>query len=205
MNCDRIITDNTCNIIVQNDPYSAEYVYVYILQWNPSNRNKARNQMVIKESIDQDIIFNIGEDGFYTLCTIPVPLDESKPYYYKDGFFYNQDGQVEIQDIVNTDPEETGINATYEYYFSTCWLRRCYIKYAQEILDSHNSSVCNSNNVDLNVIYKRDLIWSALNVIQYMIEFDQYEEAQRVLERIETCNGLCERSQTGGGSCGCGK
>jgi hypothetical protein len=45
--------------------------------------------------------------------------------------------------------------------------------------------------IDKELIYKRDLLWSALNVIKYMIEIDQYEEAERLLERIMGCNGLC--------------
>ena len=51
--------------------------------------------------------------------------------------------------------------------------------------------------------YKRDLVWAALNVIQYMIDSNQLAEAQRLLERINGCNGLCSNEDTGDKGCGC--
>jgi hypothetical protein len=53
------------------------------------------------------------------------------------------------------------------------------------------------------LILKRDLVWAALNVIQYMIDFNQLAEAQRLLERINGCNGLCSSEDTGDKGCGC--
>lgn len=201
MNCNRIINDCSCNIIVQNDPYDVNYVNVYILQWNPTDLSKVTSQTKIRESEKESIIFTIGKDGFYTLCTVPIPLDSSKPYYYKDGKFYKGDQEVTLQEVLESDDVEP----SYEYYFQTCWLRRCYIKYAKEIIDSRNVSICSADGIDSNISYKRDLVWSALNVINYMIELDQYEEAQRLLERIQGCNGLCESSETSTSSCGCGR
>jgi hypothetical protein len=47
------------------------------------------------------------------------------------------------------------------------------------------------------------LLWSAINTIIYLAETEQFEEAERLLERITNCNGLCENNQSNCG-CGCG-
>lgn len=205
MNCDRVINDTQCNIIIQNDPWVDQYVTVYILQWNPTDRTQIQNQMFIKETKDDEVVFTIGKDGFYTICDVSIPKSKDKSCYFDKGNFYLNNKEVSVQEIINTDPEITGVKANYEYYFSTCQLRKCYVNYAKQIIDSHNGSICSPYNLDQNIIYKRDLVWSALNVIKYMIEFDQYEEAQRLLERIQGCNGLCEYKSNNGGSCGCGR
>jgi len=36
-----------------------------------------------------------------------------------------------------------------------------------------------------------------------MIDFNQLAEAQRLLERINGCNGLCSGKDTGDKGCGC--
>ena len=36
-----------------------------------------------------------------------------------------------------------------------------------------------------------------------MIDFNQLAEAQRLLERINGCNGLCSSENTGDKGCGC--
>ena len=40
-------------------------------------------------------------------------------------------------------------------------------------------------------MYKRDLVWATLNVINYLIEDGLFEEAQKILEEIQSCNGIC--------------
>ena len=201
-NCNKIFFDKNCNTIVQED-YDSNYAYVYILQLNQTNDSK--NQVIIKESEDQEVSFNIGLDGFYTLITLKVPYDVSKPYYYKDGNFYKNINEVSLEEIVNVNPEISQIETVYDYYFQTCRLRKCYIKICYDIYDSQASITCNTNNLDKELIYKRDLIWSALNVIKYLTEFDQFEEAERLLEKIMGCNGLCknESSEYTTSTCGC--
>jgi hypothetical protein len=48
-------------------------------------------------------------------------------------------------------------------------------------------------------------VWMAINVISYLVEFKQLAEAQRVLERISSCNGVCNNNsyKTKTNGCGC--
>jgi len=48
------------------------------------------------------------------------------------------------------------------------------------------------------------LVWSALKVIKLLVEKDNFEEAQRLLERITGCNGLCTDPCYTNKPCGCG-
>jgi len=53
-------------------------------------------------------------------------------------------------------------------------------------------------------LYKRDLLLSAINVISYLAEMEKFEEAERLLERITSCNGLCDYNDINLRGCGCG-
>lgn len=194
------IFPKSCGISIQEDNYDSSYAFVYILQLNKVRHSTT--QVFIKTLEDEEVIFDNLLDGFYTLVTLKVPYSMSNMYYYKDGKFYKNIQEVELQEIVDTNPEVSGVEVSYQYYFHTCRLRKCYVNICQEILDKVASIECDKKNLDRNLIYKRDLIWSALNVIKYMAEAEQYEEAERLLERITGCNGLCDNSY---GECGCHK
>lgn len=226
--CDRIISDLNCNIIVQGDEFEYQindqgefvldehgdkvplYAYVYILQLNKTN-NQHVTQSFVKLHEDDIVLFSNKEDGYYTLCTIKLPLDSSQPYYYDSGFYKNdpatgQSEETTIGEIINLNPnfenssEEVHLDISYDSYFSVCHLRKCFIKMCQEIFNSRATIRCETRFKD-SLTYNRDLVWAALNVIQYLVDFEQYGEAQRILERISGCNGLCKESE--GGDCGC--
>jgi len=49
------------------------------------------------------------------------------------------------------------------------------------------------------------MVWMAINVIKYLVEFNQFAEAQRLIERLSSCNGLCGSNKSSRkGGCGCG-
>lgn len=78
----------------------------------------------------------------------------------------------------------------------------------QQILNDRGFSPCwDKNSIDPNLILRRDYVWMAINVIKYMVQFEQLAEAERIIERIGGCNGLCESEfkQLSSGGCGCSK
>lgn len=204
--CDRIYADKDCNTIVddklERDSFEG-FAYVYILQRNRYDKTKS-NQVIIKEKPEDEVVFTINEDGFYTLCTIKISTKESSKYRYVNKKFYEGTNEIELQKIIDINPETTKVEIDYQQYFQTCWLRKCFINYCQQIFDLRLNLRCVSKDIDQDLIYRRDLVWAALNVIKYMTECDQYEEAERLLQRITSCNGLCEQVNSNKG-CGCGK
>lgn len=192
--CTRIITDKNCNIIVLDNTFDENFIQVYILKFED------QTEVFVKSAETQTVTFSYSQDGFYTLCKVTIPLDTSKPIYYKLGKYYYNNQEISLKDLIKL----SEVDAEYSYFFSTCNLKKCFVKVCQEIFNSRNT-ICSQGNVDHSLIYKRDLIWSALNVIQYMAEMDQMDEAQRLLEEITSCNGLCPSSSQSSSGCGCGK
>lgn len=192
--CTRIITDKNCNIIVLDNTFEENFIQVYVLKF------KDQTETFVKSEVTQTIAFSYSQDGFYTLCKVVIPLDSSKSIYYDQGKYYHNNEEVSLKEVIAL-PEA---DVEYNYFFSTCNLKKCFVKLCQEIFNSKNT-ICGQGNVDHSLIYKRDLIWSALNVIQYMAEMDQMDEAQRLLEEITSCNGLCPSSQKSNNGCGCGR
>ena len=190
MNCKSVITyDMDCNTIIHDVNFDENYVYIYVLQLNKSN--EIITQVAKRETIEDQVVFDIGQDGFYTLITVKVPRDPSKEYYYRDGKVYHVNEEADLALLLELNPEVSGLIVTPEYYFQTCHLRKCYISICQQIFDQVHSLDCNKPPFDQNLTYKRDLLLAAINVIEYMAERDQFKEAELLLERIMECNGLC--------------
>lgn len=182
------ITNNTkCNIII-NDNFDENYVYVYTLHFKDYD-----DQVIIKTKESDQVLFNTSFDGIYDIMTIKVPIDPvSNNYYYLNGKFYNGEQEITIMDLL--DSKELDIKV--EKYFNKCKLRQCYIDICYKIFNQ-SSNNC-GKGIDSNLLYIRDLIWMSLNVIDYMVEMEQYDEAERLLDRVTGCNGLCKSS-----NCGC--
>lgn len=198
--CTRIITDKNCHVIVLDNTFTDDVIQVFLLKLTTSTSTST--EMFIKSESTQTVAFNNTKDGFYTLCKVTIPLDEESTTYYKKGKYYHNGESVSLQELL--DMKDPGVEIEYDYFFSTCNLKKCFVKICQEIFNSKATICGKQNSVDSSLIYKRDLIWSALNVIQYMAEMDQMCEAQRLLEEITACNGLCPQDQTSSG-CGCGR
>lgn len=86
------------------------------------------------------------------------------------------------------------------YYFSEqdlftiCQLSNCFYTYCRQIL----KDPCGKAPKDFTFI--RDIIWMAINTITYLVELKQFIEAQRILEKITKCGGVCNTLKT----CNCG-
>ena len=202
MNCNRITYDKNCNIIVHEEEFLSQYVYIYILQYNGSSLKCS--QVIVSESPSDEIVFSTEYDGFYTLCTVAVSKNENFNYYYKDNKLFHYDKEIGLQDLINVRPEISGAKIKYTDYFLTCRLKNCYLKVCNEILENNDGNLgkCANFKLDKNLWYKKDLIQIAINTIEYLVEKGDFETAQVVLSRVVGCNGLCNNNDNG---CGCNK
>ena len=125
---------------------------------------------------------------------------EDKKFYYKEhDKTLDEVREITIQEMIQLEHLLDNVDFTYYYYFQVCKLRACYNALAQKVLDNRYGARC-SRGIDKEDVYKRDLVWSALNVILYMAEQEQFKEAQILLENIVGCNGLCDNEHS---NCGC--
>ena len=203
MNCNsRITYDKNCNIVVHELDYDSDYAYAYILQLNKTTG--ITTYSYIRDSVEKEAVFHTDYDGFYTLITLKISKSIDQEYYYNNNKVYHLNTPVSIQTLAEMNPDFTGLSVEHENYFLTCHLKNCFIDICQKIFSQAKS--CNKGNIDSLLIYKRDLIWAALNTIEYLVEQEQYAEAQKTLERITSCNGLCGESNPCRKShCGCSK
>lgn len=138
--------------------------------------------------------------------------DKNAPYKYNK--ISGQFEMVEWSEVVgiNADAKSTISEYTQEFV-SVCNLKNCYINLCQQIFQSRmqdgscsgRTRACKNNNKSREDLwYRRDLVWSALNVIKYMVEDNQYAAAELLIEQLlQSCNGVCTGVVKPGKDCGC--
>lgn len=171
----------------------------------------------------------VSSDGWFSLIHVVLP---SKEWFYKelekkDGsalglynivYFIDSNTlykyvnekieEVTITEVLEINTINTTISKTSEDFISICFLKKCYINLCSQILNNRGFSSCwSKNKIDNELIFKRDLVWMAINIIKYLTECEQLIEVERLIQVINGCNGLCSSSsssQTDNG-CGCSK
>lgn len=190
--------------------------------------NKLKGEEVATSTIGN--IINIDRDGWLTIYYLVLPTKEwfiraSKTpnildlydivYYVSKGnvYWYQSDtqefGQVhqlqELIDLAQLPNVKTTLSYAKADRVSIFNLEKCYINLCQQIFESRGFSQCyNKNNIDSELIYKRDLVWMALNVIKYLAECNQPYEVERIIELLYSCNGVCGDKKVRGNGKGCG-
>lgn len=172
------------------------------------------------EDIDS-CTFNVKKDGYYTVDHLIIPnlkwlenasdeyLNYYETIYVTDGqkLYKVIDGNLEectVKEILERNIEGTTIKKCKIDVFFTGNLQQCYINYCKKIFDSFLNK-CQPKEHDDN-IYARDFIWMTLNVLDYLIGFKQFLEAERILSAFKTCGGFCEKPSKNfkpNISCGC--
>lgn len=190
MNCNsRITYDKNCDLTVHETNYNQNYVYAYLLQLNKSTETITQSYI---RTDSREATFQTSFDGFYTLILIKVSKSTDAECYYKDNKFYYSNVEVSLERLFKMNSDISGLEIEYEHYFLLCRLKHCYIDACRKLFNQNHSIECNKNGIDSFLSYKRDLIWAALNTIEYLVEQGDYVEAERILERIMDCNGLCK-------------
>ena len=207
----------------------SDTVSIDVLQHNKTTETIYRDPVYTKHDTIQPINIPVEFDGWFEIIHLVLPsiewvnkeiskgegsaLDLYNLVYFSDGIdIYKYLGgnvsQVTITEVLEVNPINTTISKTSRDYVSICFLRKCYINLCQQIFNDRGFSHCwSKNEVDSELVYKRDLIWMAINVIKYLTECEQLAEVERIIETIQGCNGLCTSSNlirnTNG--CGCSK
>ena len=169
----------------------------------------------------------VNFDSWYTVYYIVLPTKNwvyqnqviadlfSLVFYIKNNKIYRYSKQGVDEELLDYSeliryadlPDcKHNISITSQDFMSICFLQKCYVNLCQQIFKDKNFVRC-SNKVDHSLSYTKDLVWMALNVIKYMVEINQLFEAQRILEIIYSCNGICKNgnSKFYESNCGCSK
>lgn len=124
--------------------------------------------------------------------------------------------KASVRELLERNIEGTTIKKCKVDIFYTGFLQECYINYCKELfgkLMAHCRPNCSPRD-SKGDSFARDFLWMTLNVIDYLVQYKQFMEAQRILEEINYCGGFCNNTPneqtTGCGcntrpkSCGCG-
>lgn len=201
-----------------------------LLQHNKSDGPKLQIPIYsLHNAESKKVTLPVSFDGWFTVLHIILPTkdwflkEQAKEIgsvlplydvvYYSDGtslykYINGETEEATIAEVVQRNPVGTTISKTCENYVSICFLNKCYVSLCQQILNNRGFSECyNKNTIDPDLIFRRDYVWMAINVIKYMVQFEQLAEAERIIETIGGCNGLCksEFKQMPSHGCGCGK
>ena len=204
----------------------SDTVSIDVLQHNKTTETVYRDPIYTKHDTLQPINIPVEFDGWFDVIHLVLPsiewfnreIDKSEGsalglydlVYFSDGIdiYKYLDGnvsQVTIIEVLEVNPINTTVSKTNRDYVSICFLRKCYINLCQQIFEDRGFSRCwNKNKVDSELIYKRDLVWMAINVIKYLTECEQLAEVERIIETIQGCNGLCVSSNLTSKKNGCG-
>ena len=221
--------NETSTSIAKNKFRYSDTVSIDVLQLNRSTEQKVQNPVfTVRDSQVKPVQLPVSFDGWFTVCHIVIPnekwfqkelkketgsaLNLYNTVYYSNGakiykYINNEITEVSIEELINRNIEDTTISIVKKDYVSVCFLRKCYINLCQQLFNSNIISECSNNrknNCDL--AFQRDLIWMALNVIQYLTELNQLSEAERIIEQLgRGCNGLCKQTfeQLSKSGCGC--
>lgn len=234
--CKVIIEDNTEYLSETSTGISkggfkySDTVSVVVLQHNKTQETVVKSPTYDYHTSDY-IEVPVGFDGWFTINYIVLPnkdwFDREREkssgsalglydivYFVDNGYIYKYvNGEIygaSIEEVLEVNPINTTISKTSKDYVSICFLQKCYVNLCQQIFNDRGFSQCwNKNSVDSELVYKRDLVWMAINVIKYLTEFNQLAEVERIIEQITSCNGLCSNSQVyksnSNDGCGCKK
>lgn len=177
------------------------------------------------EDIEDKSILTFTRDGVYRIHHIVLPtldwFNECRElgfdlsgykeiYLYADGNVYKyQDGNfinfpIDQIPFINQCIPSTLVY-DLQYTFSSQQLQECYYKNCREYFDN----ICNRCTEDSQYVRNRDIIWMAINIIRYLLDLGRLFEAQKIVEKMHKCTGLCYNTKTNITStnvgCGCSK
>ena len=145
----------------------------------------------------------------------------------KTVVFYDED-LLKFYKIVNNNEEEIQLaDLAFEFtssylgaftshkLFSICFLKRCYYLLQRQILNNglglnppnKRTKKCLTGDCESSeeLISKRDFIHNTIHVLDYLIGCGYYNDAQRLLESLNTCGFICrDVGISTNNDCGCG-
>lgn len=171
--------------------------------------------------------FHVDEDGYYVINHFVLPTkewydsylqsqDQELKDFIKEGIYFIQDNKLkkvvnneiqdaEVKELLERNYEGTNILHCKIDVFFNGNLQQCFINYCKKLYDSLLNT-CKPSNYDSD-IYARDFIWMTLNIIDYLVGFKQFLEAERIIEQFKSCGGFCQNTDThkNYSSCECSK
>lgn len=159
------------------------------------------------------------KDGTFTYYKILVPKLSHFENLLSECLFYNDDknsnnyGQICFKDSLDKEKvippthlveliELSNLpNVIYfeQIVFTACKLQKCLVNLQRKTVNDVLCGTCRNNTVD---VQNRDLLLSAMYVLDYLKDRSEFEKAQEILDNMGMCQ-LCEDISLDNSKCGC--
>lgn len=213
--CEFKVIDNSTYLdegseeIIANQFKFKDTVKIYTIYKNTLEESTIIKTLTEYLESNKEYSIPIDFDGWFTFVYMVIPTKEYvetnketiQSYYdniyCSDGidlYKYSEEQftKITLEELIEINPERTTISKCVENLFSLCYLKNCYINLCKQLFDKRGFSKCYTFNEDYQLIYNRDLIWMTINVISYLIELGDFNEAQRIIELFNECNNICK-------------
>lgn len=170
----------------------------------------------IEKGIRDPYIYYNAPDGLFTYYIMWVYNEKPiKGIYLNNGKLINvtETGEEELTNIIKAFNINKEIDSKYSdsiKYFNLCHFKNCYINGLYNLLNEFLNNGCEiSCRVNKDLENRSNLLILSLYVLNHLICSKDYDEAQRILDIITSCDGfLCSQEYYGNlslGGCNCGK
>lgn len=152
--------------------------------------------------------FDLTADGMYVYQKLILPTHShggNSEYYYEDGQIYLDGNVVTFEDIWEDKSESLNVFWFDDVFFSIFNIVKCFILTENNRLNSIFENGCRIQCTSNPYAANADFLASAIFVLRYLIRQNKYIEAQELLNRLQTCNGLCKDVKQSLKECGCGE
>lgn len=160
----------------------------------------------------QDKYYHLHNELFYHEGKIyKCKLGDGETTYDLSAVLAQSDIISNYIDAYNLVQNGEGTQTVYcpkEFIFVFCNLQKCLVALQKKLLFSN---ICSCSfercSTDETIRNRRDFLLSALYVLDYLKNIKNYEEAQKLIESLSTCNSICGDASDGYNSnddCGCG-
>ena len=141
----------------------------------------------IKPTGDDTEITDTFYDGAYLVYD--SDLNKYVELNIVSGVYTSTDVDLEY---IKNHLDNTNLLGIEEQLFLIGHLEKCYESMIKYILYNNLFDSCLYKDPDISALYRnRDIVWMALELIRRLINNCKFFEAQRLLERISTCNTFC--------------
>lgn len=147
-------------------------------------------------------------DGMYVYQKLILPTfghEGNSDCYYKDGKIYLDSEVVEFDDVWKVKSENVNIFWFDDVFFSIFNIVKCFILTEANRLNSIFENGCKIGCTSNPYAANADFLASAIFVLRNLIKQNNYIEAQSLLNRLQTCSGLCKDVRKSLKECGCGE
>lgn len=152
--------------------------------------------------------FELSADGMYIYQRLILPThghEGNSDCYYDDGKIYLDEQEVDFESVWEQKSENVNVFWFDDVFFSIFNIVKCFILTEQNRLNSIFENGCRVQCTSNPYAANADFIASAIFVLRYLVKENRYVEAQELLNRLQTCSGLCKDVKKSLKECGCGE